>query len=163
TPRSCGILWAPPARQAGLHPTVISWGLDQGFTTEFDWVGTRDPSAWLAAPAAIAFLEELGPVAVREYNHALAWGAAQSLARRWEAPLAIPEDMTGSMVTLSLPEGLGGGKEEAARLRDSLLFEDGIEVQLHAWRERLWVRISAQVYNEMADYERLGEAVLRRA
>ena len=27
-PRSCGFLWAPPARQAGLHPPVISWGLD---------------------------------------------------------------------------------------------------------------------------------------
>ncbi len=28
-----------------------------------------------------------------------------------------------------------------------------------AWRERLWTRISAQVYNEMADFERLAAAV----
>ena len=32
---------------------MISWGLGRGFTAEFDWVGTRDPSAYLAAPAAI--------------------------------------------------------------------------------------------------------------
>ena len=30
-PRSSGILWASPSRQAGLHPAVVSWGLDQGF------------------------------------------------------------------------------------------------------------------------------------
>ena len=59
-PRSCGFLWVHPARQAGLHPPVISWGLDLGFTAEFDWVGTRDPSSWLAAPAGIAFLRDLG-------------------------------------------------------------------------------------------------------
>lgn len=162
-PRSSGILWAAPERQAGLHPLVISWGLDQGFTAEFDWVGTRDPSAYLAAPAAIDYLNELGFDSVRAYNHGLAWDAARHLTRRWGTELAIPESMTGSMVTLPLPERLGGEKTDARRLRDALLFEDGIEVQLHAWRGRLWVRISAQVYNEMADYERLAEAVLRRA
>jgi len=52
SPRSCGILWAAPPRQAAVHPTVISWNLDQGFTAEFDWIGTRDPSAALAAPEA---------------------------------------------------------------------------------------------------------------
>src|SRR5262249_18550798 len=30
SPRSCAILWVSPARQAQLHPTVISWGLDLG-------------------------------------------------------------------------------------------------------------------------------------
>src|SRR5690606_1258596 len=51
TPRSSGFLWTPLSRQNGLHPTVISWGLDQGYTAEFDLLGTRDPSAHLSAPA----------------------------------------------------------------------------------------------------------------
>ena len=75
-PRSCGFLWVHPSRQAGLHPPVISWGLDLGFTAEFDWVGTRDPSSWLAAPEGIAFLRDLGWDDVRQYNHDL------GLARR---------------------------------------------------------------------------------
>jgi len=162
-PRSSGVLWAAPERQAGLHPAVISWGFDEGFTTEFDWVGTRDPSPHLAAPAAIEFMEELGAGAVRAYDHGLAWEAARHLAGRWGTALEIPEEMTGAMVTLPLPERLGGDEARATRLRNALLFEDGIEVQIHAWRARLWVRLSAQVYNEMADFERLGEAVLRRA
>ena len=39
---------------------------------------------------------------------------------------------------------------------------DRIEVQLHAWHERLWVRVSAQIYNDRADILRLAEAVARR-
>ena len=59
-PRSCGFLWAAPEHQAHLHPLVISWGLDSGFTSEFDWVGTRDPTPFLSAPEGLAFLRELG-------------------------------------------------------------------------------------------------------
>jgi isopenicillin-N epimerase len=43
-----------------------------------------------------------------------------------------------------------------------LLFEDGIEVQLHASQGRLWTRVSAQVYNDGDDIDRLGEKVAAR-
>src|SRR5262245_53430034 len=36
TPRSSGILWAAPEHRVHLHPAVISWGLDNGITAEFD-------------------------------------------------------------------------------------------------------------------------------
>ncbi|MGE5176177.1 MAG: aminotransferase class V-fold PLP-dependent enzyme [Hyphomicrobiales bacterium] len=163
SPRSCGILWAAPERQAGLHPAVISWGLDQGFTTEFDWVGTRDPAPFLAAPEGIEAMRAIGVEAVRRHNHDLAWSAAKLLAERWETRFTTPEPAIGCMATLALPERAGHTAEDAARLRDRLLERDRIEVQLHAWGGRLWVRISAQVYNETADYERLAEAVLARS
>lgn len=162
SPRSSGILWALPERQAELHPLVISWGLDQGFTTEFDLVGTRDPSPHLAAPAGIAFLRELGADAVRAYNHGLAWEAAMLLGDRWGTSRGMPESMVGTMATFPLPERMGSTRDDANRLRDALLFEDRIEVQLHAWRSRLWVRVSAQVYNDLADVERLAQAVAAR-
>ena len=66
------------------------------------------------------------------------------------------------MVTVPLPERAGTTDDEARRLRLSLLVDDRIEVQLHAWRGRLWTRISAQVYNDRSDIERLADAVLRR-
>jgi isopenicillin-N epimerase len=162
-PRSSGVLWAAPQRQEGLHPPVISWGLDQGFAREFDWVGTRDPTPWLAAPAALDFMGELGVGAVQGWNHTLAWEAGQWLCRRWSTELGVREAQTGTMITVPLPASLGSTRDDAARLRDVLLYEDGIEVQLHAFGDALYTRISAQVYNEIADVERLGEAVLRRA
>ena len=162
-PRSCGILWARADRQAGLHPPVISWGLDKGFTGEFDWVGTRDPTPWLAAPAGFEFLEELGGATARQYNHDLAWRAAVELTARWGTTLDRDEASVGSMVTLPLPAPLGATIEDAARLRDSLLADDRIEVQTYAGHGRLWVRISAQVYNDWSDIERLDAAIGRRA
>jgi isopenicillin-N epimerase len=107
-------------------------------------------------------LRELGLSAVRGYNHRLAWEAARMLAERFGTSLAVKEASVGSMVTIPLPQRLGSTREEATRLRDALLFEDRIEVQLHAGRGRLWVRVCAQVYNEMKDMERLAEAIISR-
>lgn len=163
TPRSCGILWVAEPHQRGLHPPVVSWGLDTGFTNEFDWVGTRDPTPFLAAPHALDYMRELGVPAVQAYNHALAWQAGQLLTTRWGTSVTTPESLIGTMVTVPLPERFGSTSAAAARLRDALLFEDRIEVQLHAWRGRLWTRVSAQIYNDLDDIARLAQAIEGRS
>ena len=160
-PRSSGILWAAPERKTGLHPAVISWGLDQGYTAEFDLPGTRDPSPHLAAPAAIRVMEEFGGAAVREYNHALALDGARLLAERWRTEFVTPDSMIGTMATVALPESAGGTPADATRLRHRLLLEDRIEVQVHAYRNRLHARISGQIYNDLEDIRRLAAAGLR--
>jgi len=161
-PRSSGILWARPELQPELHPPVVSWGLDLGFAEEFDLVGTRDPTPHLTAPAALDWMEELGVGRVQAWNHDLAWRAARLLAERWGTAFEVPESMVGTMATIPLPERLEPTIETALALREALHDEDGIEVQLHALKERIWVRISAQIYNEIADYERLASAVAAR-
>jgi isopenicillin-N epimerase len=161
-PRSTAILWARPERQAMLHPPVISWGLDQGFTTEFDLVGTRDPSPWLAAPAALELLAEFGAEEVRAYNHDLAFQAGERLAKRWGTEFRTPRSMVASMVSVPLPERCGGTSAEAGELRDRLLFEDGIELHIAAREGRLAARVAIQIYNDLADVDRLGEAIARR-
>ncbi len=158
-PRSSAFMGVAPEHQPSLHPPVISWGLDQGFTQEFDWVGTRDPSPWLCAPDGIWFLKDLGYDALRKYNHDLAWYAAQYVTGEWGTPLQIDESAVGCMVSVMTPESIGTTKADAVRLRDRLLFEHNIEVQVHARAGRVWVRISAQAYNERADIERLAKAV----
>jgi isopenicillin-N epimerase len=165
-PRSCGILWAAPDAQAGLHPTVVSWNFEQGFTHEFDWTGTRDPSSFLAAPIGIAFLEQLDFAAARAYNHDLLWRGVALLRDRLARHAAgepvqvvAPETMSGSMTAIRLPPVFGGTTEAAHRLRDRLLFEHRIEVQVIGWRDRLWMRISTQVYNELEDFELLASAL----
>ena len=158
-PRSCGVLWAPSARQPGLHPPVLSWGLDQGFTVEFDWGGTRDPSPWLAAPEGLRMLDELGADAVRAHNHALAWEGAHAVAKTVGTRYDVAESMVGCMATLPLPSSFGSSKEDGARLRDALLFEHHIEVPVILHRERLFLRLSAQAYNDEADVAKLADAL----
>jgi isopenicillin-N epimerase len=136
--------------------------LDAEFTSRFDWVGTLDPTNYLAAPEGIALLREWNFAAARDYMHRLAWDGARLLAERWDVPLGMPEEMVGTMATVPLPERAGKTREDAERLRLALLVQDKIEIQLHAFRGRLWVRLSAQVYNDLEDVERLAEAVVRR-
>jgi isopenicillin-N epimerase len=161
-PRSCGILWAAADRQQTLRHPIVSWGSAKGFLREFEWHATADPTAYLSAPEGIALLQEWDFEAVLDYMHGLAWEAAEILTARWDTMLETPRDMVGAMVTVPLPERAGTTDEEAKRLRLSLLVDDRIEVQLHAWRGRLWTRISAQVYNDRSDIERLADAVLRK-
>jgi hypothetical protein len=106
-PRGCGVLWAAPHRREGLHPAVISWGVTNAdWLQEFDWTGTRDPTPWLCAPAAIDFLEhELGAEAMRAHNHALAWNGAVRLAARWQRPWRTPESMVGCMAAVPCRAG----------------------------------------------------------
>jgi isopenicillin-N epimerase len=159
-PRSCGILWAAPDRQASLRHPIVSWGSGKGFRREFEFHATADPTMYLAAPEGIALLKEWGFDGVLDYMHGLAWEAAHALATRWGATFDAPRDMTGAMATVPLPAPAGTTDEEARRLRVALLEDDRIEVQMHAWRGRLWARISVQVYNDRADIDKLATAVL---
>ena len=162
-PRGCGILWAAPDKQPALHFPVVSWGRNKGFRAEFEHTATADPSSYLAAPEGIAVLREWDFDACVKYMHALAWEAAGILTERWGTTFEIPRDMVGTMVTVPLPEDAGSTDEDATRLRLALLVEERIEVQLHAWRGRLWTRVSAQIYNDQLDITRLADAVARRS
>ncbi|HET9701868.1 MAG TPA: aminotransferase class V-fold PLP-dependent enzyme [Burkholderiales bacterium] len=160
-PKGSGFLWAAPRAREGLRPAVISnrWG--QGFPAEFDWAGTRDPSAWLATTEAIAFLRSLGVARYREYIHALALEAAALIGAAWKVGLPAPGDLLGAMATLPLPEALQG--RAAAGLHDALWERWRVEVPVLEIDGRLWARISGQVYNELADYAALAEAVTELA
>jgi isopenicillin-N epimerase len=160
TPRSAGILWAAEEHRSMLHPTVVSWGYGNGFTAEFDLLGTRDPTALLTAPVAIAMLEEFGFADVCRYNHELAWWAGRYLSDRWDTAFTTPEEMVGAMVSVALPVSLGTTAADAQRVQDLLLFEYAIEAPVMSVDDALRTRVSAQVYVDRADIERLGAAVL---
>lgn len=158
--RGCGFLWARADRTADLHPTVISHGFGQGLAAEFDWPGTRDFTPWLAVPDAIAFLDGLGRQAVIAHNDALARAAAGRLAARWGTAIAGPATMAGSMATVRLPLDRPATREAGLEVNRELWQRHRIEVPVHPVGDGLWVRISAQVYNEPDEYDALAEAVL---
>lgn len=166
-PKGAGFLWVRPDRQADIHPTIISHLLGQGFAREFGWQGTRDLSAWLAVPRALAFMAELGWDRVREHNRAMAAWAHRMLCHRWGVEPVSPLDgsLLGSMATMNLPGALGRMSEAEVRtLQQRLYTEHRIEVPLHAFPGGPpLLRVSCQVYNAAQDYERVGEVIARLA
>lgn len=159
SPRSCGFLYAQKDRQQGLHAPILSWGVDHGIASEFDWQGTSDPTPMLSAPEGIAMLQDLGLSEVQLYNHAFAWRAALALRDELGASLLAPESMVGTMATVILPREFGESALDASRLRNHLWFKDRIEVQIQELGGRVVLRISGQIYNDDEDIEALVRAL----
>lgn len=158
-PKGSAFLWARPERQAGIQPPVISHGYGTGFTAAFDWVGTRDPSSWLAVPAGIDFLEGLGVARVRERNHGLAQAMATEIAAGWRTEVGCGPELNGAMATIRVPGTPAGTREAASALRARLWREHRIEVAIMPVGGTLWARISAQVFNRPGDYRGLARVL----
>ena len=156
-PKGSAFLWTDPKGQAEIHPLTISHGYKLGYTAEFDWIGTRDPSAWLSVPAAINFHLRLGGATLRDRNIKLACEAARRLAHDWKTQRGAPDELTGSMATVRLPLSGAATIERAIELRAWLFETHKIELAITPFAGSLWARISAQAYNELADYRRLSE------
>jgi isopenicillin-N epimerase len=169
-PKGAAFLWVRPDLQNSIRPLVISHGANSPrvdrslFRLEFDWTGTNDPTAYLCVPAAASFLEKLMPgglPALMARNHALALAARALLCRELSVAEPSPGDIIGSLASVPLPDGPGGrqGKRDPQEVQ---LFERfRIEVPIFPWPappKRL-VRISAQAYNGVEDYQKLGSAL----
>jgi isopenicillin-N epimerase len=161
-PRGCGFLWAAPQRQTALRPTILSWNLNEPFPFNFDWTGTRDPTTWMSIPEAFEFMDRFGERNVRQHNHALVREAIATLASAWKVSVDTPDSMLGSMGLIALPKSVPfASSEEGCRQIEQVLWAShGIVVPSpFSNRNGIWLRICAQIYNSMDDYERLARAV----
>lgn len=169
--KGAAFVWAREDKQQGLHPTVISHGYTSQrgrprLHEEFDWTGSDDPSAWLTVPDAIEFLGGLLPggwPALRKRNRELALAARRLLSAVIGTPLVAPESMIGSLAALRLPDTVPGALLDPVQepLHRALHDRHRIQVPVFVWPEppaRL-IRVAAQVYNELSDYEKLARAL----
>ena len=160
-----------PDRQAGIVPTTISHGAISDRTDRFrfqrlfGWVGTADPTPYLAVPAAIEIVGSLLPggwAAVLAHNHRLALLARDELCRVLDVPAPVPDALLGSMAAIQLPDDPDAPAESGMSALQQALFADhGIEVPTVAWPappNRL-VALSAQLYNSSSEYVDLGHAI----
>ena len=160
--KGCAFLWTHPDSEVArndLHPTVISHFLDEEWPMEFDFVGTRDYTPFLSVTEALAFQRELGPRRCRDYMRSLALEAAEMLMDTWSLHFAVLPEMTGSIVTLPTPQHIPACPERAIELTRGLWEEHRIEVVNAPFGERMWIRISAALYNEVGDYRGLAAAL----
>jgi len=165
SPKGCAFLWANPGSDHSrddIHPTAISHFLDEPWPAEFDSIGTRDSSAWLALPEALRFHQMLGGAQLRARNRQLAIRGAELLRDNLGLTRLAPDSMLGSIVTLPWPGASEGSLEESWQRRRELWEQYRIEVAVFPFAEQLFLRISAQAYNEIGDYQHLAEALLEQ-
>ncbi len=171
-PKGVGFLWVRKDKQAKIRPLCISHGASSTrtdrsrFRLEFDWTGTDDPSPMLCVERAVSTLVSLagGLDALIGRNHALAMEMRARLCRALGVAPTCPPELNGSMVTLPLPPaapGQEGSIVELSPLQRALASEHHIEVPIFAFGPpgARYLRVSAQLYNDPSDADRLGEAL----
>ena len=160
-PRGCAFLHARGEAAALTRPLVVSHHVGMGFPLSFDWVGTRDVTPWLAVPAAIDFLQELGPAALRSHNARLIDLATERLRRLGAEPVCA-RDRCASMRSFRLPQHRAATRDDARALMRSLWDESRVQAMAVELGGQLLFRVSAQAYVGEEDVEVAVEALGRR-
>ena len=95
---------------------------------------------------------------IAAHNRALRDAGARPIAQRW-ARRSAHRRLLGFMAAIRIPSHEPATPERAQALHDRLFDRHQVEVPVIAFAGALWARISAQIFNEIADYERLADAV----
>lgn len=168
SPKGSAFVHARPEWHAMLDPLVIShgWTADNkepgvrgpfggsAFVDEMEMQGTRDPSAWLAVPAAIEFRRQNDWWAVSAECTRLARETAGRLRELTGLPaLSTPQFCAPQMVAMQIPPC------DPLAVHDALLADYGIEIPVFEWQGRHIVRLSCQGYNTRGEMDLLIDAL----
>jgi isopenicillin-N epimerase len=158
SPKGAGFLHVAPDAQELLEPLAVSWDwAEDDWADRHRWHGTKDPTPYLAVPAAIDFQAERDWPTVRSRCHALAARARRELSDLLGTePFAAQENEFVQMCSVRLPRGT-----DAAAVGRRLFDEHRIEVGAKEWRGEPTLRVCFQGYNDETDLEALTEALPR--
>ncbi|NQV05720.1 aminotransferase class V-fold PLP-dependent enzyme [bacterium] len=172
SPKGAGFIHADTDFLPDLMPLVVSHGWDPGppsverSMAMFDWTGTGDPTPHLAIADSVRFIEDVlgGMTAMMDANRSLAIAAARVIEQQTGLARCAPDSMTGSIAAFVLPGAPADTVDRAVPdpLQGRLMEGWGIEVLVIPWPETAtrFIRISAQAYNTIEQYDYLARALL---
>lgn len=171
-PKGTGFLYVAPDWQARVRTLAQSCRVHvlrderPRFLCDTDYVGTNDYTGNLVIPEAIEHMAAQRPggwPTIMKENHDKIVAAVNLITGRTLASPIAPPDMIGSMASLALPADPAPERPSVYddALQDAL--NDRHCIQVPVWEmpsanARL-MRVSAQLYNEMAEYQALVEAL----
>jgi isopenicillin-N epimerase len=173
-PKGAAFLCVRRDRQKLVRPLAISHGANSTrtdrsrFLIEFGWTGTCDPSAFLSVPEALRFVGSLLPGSwpeIMRRNRELALAGRRVLCQALKIDPPCPDELVGALASIPIADASGASASVsplyADALQDELRLEHGIEVPVIPWPappKRL-LRISAQLYNSIDQYQRLADSL----
>ena len=157
--KGAGFLYVRRELQSLIEPLMVSWGYHttpettsgSRFIDLLQWTGTKDPTAALAVPSAIQFMQEHDWDLIRDRCHQLLRQAIERICDLTGlAPIyPLPSDFYGQMGVAPLPAS------NLSALKIRLYEEFRIEVPVIQWPDRQFIRISIQGYNAPEDVDAL--------
>lgn len=167
-PKGSGFLHVRREWQAMMNPLVISHGWTEDakepgtkgvfgnspFIDGLEMQGTRDPSAWLTVPTAIAFAQQHDWQNVAVQCRDLVQATAARVAALTGLPgFCSPAFCAPQMAAMPVSPC------DPLELQRSLLLQFGIEIPCFKWQDHCIVRVSAQGYNSQSQMDLLVTAL----
>ena len=177
-PRGIAMMYCPheTIRETILRqPAILSHGVDDGYLSRFMWDGCRDYAAQLALPTVLDFWEKAHPPLVRSWLRSKLTNGIFILVDLWHNNCDMdswpgnvtlgPLSIQSPMALVKLPRHICGTSDHpktaahAKHVQDFLFFH-GIEVPVKCINGILFVRLSCHIYNELREYDKLGQTML---
>lgn len=177
SPKGSAFLYIRRDRQQNFRPLVLSNFAEKPkpnrpfLHTEFDYIGTDDNTAYMAVGDAVKFMGSLIPGGwseIKRRNRDLVRKGREILCRALDITPPAPDSMIGCLTTLILPQHPPELRAKLAARPSK--YHDAIQDQLinnHKIQVPIWsvnggprtVRLSAQLYNSVEQYEYLAAAL----
>ena len=153
---SAGLVCRTGEIASQMVPLAPSWDFEAGFPKSFFAQGTDDYSSYLATPHAIRFHQSIGADKLDMHNRKVLDDAATMLHDHWATEPIVPVEMSCPwmrLVRLPLKKQLTRPQGDALTLKISQELQT--ETVIVSPGDATYVRLSAFIYNDLADYERL--------
>ncbi|ORY56810.1 pyridoxal phosphate-dependent transferase [Leucosporidium creatinivorum] len=180
--RSCAVLYIAKEHQHLIHavPTGHYYRKREGpspngepaWVPEFEWNGTIDFSPFLATAAALDFRRDVlgGEDRINAYCHKLAIDGGELTAKVLGTETMRNKEGEGElvahMINVRLPIDVPPSSfsaDEKTKLVEFFFSTQALEhkttVPIWVHRDLWWTRLSAQVYNDLADFEYVAEVL----
>jgi len=157
-PKGSAFLWINDLYLDLIHPLTISLFYEQGLKKEFYWQGTKDITNWLTVADCVDFFEDLGKNKIIEHNKNLNLEAKKTISEHFDVN-NFPDDLNMAMTTFYFDEydkffGLTGND-----IRNIFFNNYKIEIPFFIYKNKVYYRISAQIYNTLEEYYKLIDAL----
>lgn len=187
SPKGSAFLYVRPEHQQGFRPMALSnyANAPEGtknrskFNLEFDYVGTDDPTARLAIADAVDLVPECAERSWTEiiaHNRELVMRGRDVLLERLGMTAPASDELIGPLAVVPLPDTPPERRDAIAKrptlysnaLQDNLVANHGVQVPVwvpsaylgQPFDGKRYIRLSAQVYNTLAQYEYLADALI---
>ncbi|CAG8546283.1 19290_t:CDS:2 [Racocetra fulgida] len=140
---SVAILYVSERNKKNLHHPVTSVYYNEGFPREFSW-----------------FRREIGgEEKIRTYCHDLVVKGGKLIASILGTEIIGPEHIIPNMINIRLPVDISNEKISLETLNNLLFDKYNCYVSPFKHNGYWYVRASAQIYNDLSDFEKVGKAL----
>ena len=155
---SAGLVCRTPEIARQMMPLAPSWDFEAGFPKSFFSQGTDDYSSYLATPHAIKFHESINFAERDNHNRGVINDVAKMLHEHWGTEPDVPTEMFCPWMRLvRMPFKTQLTKPQGDALTLKISQELQTETVIVSPGDSTYVRLSAQIYNEATDFEKLKQ------